>query len=400
VSPRIIVLGAFPYPVPQGSQIYAGDQARALHRTGARVVLCCYGRGAGPPCEPFPVVTAPPSLSPRRLRAGASAAKPLADAALVARLVALARRERPHAVLAHNAEAALVALTARALTGVPVVYVAHTLWRHELPTYAGFRDSPGRTSAPDASASRKHGEDRSTLHAFLLRAGAALDATVAARADAAIALSERAATALRPHARGPVEVLPPGLDPAEPPSPEEVAAACKRHGLAPRRFVVYAGNLDRYQHLEDLAAAARHLAGVPVVAATHDPHTTEHLAPLRIVLVASARETRALVHGAAVCVLPRRIHGGFPVKLLNYMEAARPIVARTEVADGFAHERDALLLGRDAGPTELAEAIERLLADPDLALRLGTGARALLERRHAWPDLARRTLALAEQVHR
>lgn len=400
MSPRLIVLGAFPYPVPQGSQIYAGDQARALHRAGARVVLCCYGRGAGPAREPFPVVTPPAALAPRRLRAGASAAKPLADAILAARLLALAHRERPHAVLAHNAEAALVALAVRPLTRVPVVYVAHTLWRHELATYAGLASSPARASVSDASGPRRPGQDHSAVHAFLVRAGAALDASVAARADATIALSARAATALRPHARGPVEVLPPGLDPRPPPSPEEVAAACKRHGLAPRRFVLYAGNLDRYQHLQDLAAAARHLKAVPVVVATHDPRTNQDLAPLRIVPVASARETRALVHGAAVCVLPRRIHGGFPVKLLNSMEAARPIVARAEVAEGFTHERDALLLGPDAGPAELAEAIERVLADPDAAERLGTGARALLERRHAWPDLARRTLALVEQVHR
>ena len=46
-------------------------------------------------------------------------------------------------------------------------------------------------------------------------------------------------------------------------------------------------------------------------------------------------EMRALIHAAQVHVCTRRRPSGFPVKLLNYMEAALPIVAYEGVAAGI-----------------------------------------------------------------
>jgi glycosyltransferase involved in cell wall biosynthesis len=99
-------------------------------------------------------------------------------------------------------------------------------------------------------------------------------------------------------------------------------------------------------------------------------------------------------------VLPRRRPGGFPIKLLNYMEAARPIVAHREVAFGLEHGVSAWLLAPDAGPDALAAALRALAADPALAARLGAGARANLAARHMWPALARRTLELVAEASR
>jgi glycosyltransferase involved in cell wall biosynthesis len=163
------------------------------------------------------------------------------------------------------------------------------------------------------------------------------------------------------------------------------------------RFALYAGNLDRYQDLADLELAARALPGVPLLVATHAPPPRRQGA-LRFLRLADAEEARALTHAAAVALLPRRSPGGFPVKCLNYMEAARPIVARRGVADGLEHGESAWLLEPEAGPEAFAEAIRALLADPALAARLGAGARAVLEARHVWPELARRTLALAAEA--
>jgi glycosyltransferase involved in cell wall biosynthesis len=109
---------------------------------------------------------------------------------------------------------------------------------------------------------------------------------------------------------------------------------------------------------------------------------------------AGAREERALVFGAAVAVLPRRIPGGFPIKLLNYMEAGRAIVAHGSIASALEHDREAWLLGPDAGPEEIARAVQTLVQDPERAARLGDGARAALLARFGWPALAERTLAL------
>ncbi len=376
MKPRLALVGAFPFPVPQGSQVYFADQARALREQGAEVTLFVHGRGAGPLPPDLNVVAAPAALSPRRLRAGPSLLKPLADAALARRLTAEARRRPFDALLAHNAEAALLCLAARARIGTPVVYVAHALWRHELPAYG---------PAPAAG--------------LLARGGAALDRSLAQRCDAILTLCASARDALEPLARGPVALIPPGLTPQPPPEPELSRAVCARHGLEPGRFALYAGNLDAYQSLPVLAAAARHASGIPFVVATHDARGAAP-APLRIVETGSSDEVRALTWASGVCLLPRAIPGGFPIKLLNYMEAGRPIVATGSVADGFEDGRNALLLADGAEALAWAEAVTRVMNDAALARHLGAEAKALLLRRHAWPVLAQATLDLAATARR
>jgi glycosyltransferase involved in cell wall biosynthesis len=317
-------------------------------------------------------VRVPAALSPGRLGSGPSPAKPIADLALAAALVREHRRRAVDAVLAHNAEAALAALAVRPLLRRPVVYVAHTLWRHELAAWAPAR-AARRLAAP------------------LARLGAGLDAALARRSDAVIALSQAAAAALAASARGPVAVLPPALAPAADPMPGDVSAACARHGLVPGRFALYAGNLDRYQELDRLAAAAERVRA-PVVVATHAAERAP--APLRTVHAPDPGEARLLTFGAGVALLPRRAPGGFPVKLLNYLEARRAVVAHRQLAEGLVHDESAWLLGDGATPGDWAAAIDALLADPARAARLGAGGRAVLERAHRPAALARETLAL------
>jgi glycosyltransferase involved in cell wall biosynthesis len=374
VAFRLALVGAFPFPLTQGSQLYARDQALALRAAGADVTLFCYGSGSGEDPAGLPLVRIPRALTPRRLGAGPSPGKPLADAALAAALVRAQRARRFDLAIAHNAEGALAALCARAATGLPVLYVAHTLLGLELASYA---------PAP--------------LRRTLDRVGRWLDRSLAARADGVLALSPEAAKQLGRDARGPLAVIPPGCDPGPAPAPAQIAGTCARFGLEPGRFAFYAGNLDAYQELAELAEAARRLAPLPVVVATHQ--TEGAISPsLCLLRGLDFEDARALAFGAAVAVLPRRIPGGFPIKLLNYMEAGRAIVAHAGVAGALVHDREAWLLAPGAGAAALADAIAALANDPARAARLGRGARAALEDRFAWPPLAERTLALCEAV--
>jgi 1,2-diacylglycerol 3-alpha-glucosyltransferase len=385
---RLAMIGAFPFPYPQGSQIYLAEQARAVAALGARPVLVTYGRGSGAPPDDLVLAPGPRWLSPRAMRSGPQWSKPAADAALAATYVAEHRREPFDLALAHNAEAAAVALAARPLTGVPVLYVAHTILRWELSAYA----PAGWGSTLDA-------------------AGHLVDRSIARRADGILALCDDAATALGPHARGPLRILPPGLDPASPPPDAAQLAACERHGLERGRFVLYTGNLDGYQDLDLLAEAAGELdrqspdggAGrAPIVVATHDARGSEawlaRSPRLRCIEVVNFAEMRSLSFAAGVLVLTRRRRGGFPVKLLNYMEAGRPIVAFEGVASGLEHRRNAWLLPRGAGARDLAHALAALLADPARGEDLGRAGRRHLEEQHAWPTLARNTLDFAAHL--
>src|SRR5262249_17932789 len=191
---------------------------------GARTTLFCYGRGAGPSPAGIECVRVARALSPRRTRAGPSAAKPCADVALAALVARAGRRRHFDALLAHNAEGALAALAARRAARAPVVYVAPTLWEEELGSWA----RPARASSA-----------RPALTRAAAALGARLDRWLAARADAVLVLCEAAARRLAPVARGPLRVIPPRPDP--PPAPARGAPARARPraarlpgGLAPR----------------------------------------------------------------------------------------------------------------------------------------------------------------------
>jgi len=367
---RLALVLAAPFPLHQGSQVFVADQSRALRAAGAEPVVVCYGASDGSTAD-VPLWRAPAWVTPATLRSSAHPAKLATDGALGRALLHAHRAAPFDAVLAHNSEATAVALAVRRRLGVPVVYVVHTLLRHELSAYGPPR-----------------------LGALLDRAGGVLERALARRADAVLALCEDARAELAPWARGRVAVIPPGLDPAPPPEPAARAAACRRHDLPPGGFVLYTGNLDRYQDLDRLDAAAARLSDAPVVVATHDAADAA-FAHLRVVEVADAAEARALLHACGVAVLPRRRPGGFPIKLLNYLEAARPVVAHAGVGAGLVHGETAWLLPPEAGPPAWAEALAGLLAEPERAEALGRAGRRHLEARHAWPRLVRETLRLA-----
>ena len=383
-GPRIAVLGAFPFPYPQGSQIFFADQTRALAEAGAQPLLLSYGRGRGE--RPSDIECAPASihLSPRVMRSGPNWGKPVADLALLARWRSAAREARRQGrpfdfVLAHNAEAAAIALLSRRSTRTPVIYVAHTLLGHELSAYL-----PGR-----------HADEAN-------RAGRLIDRALARRVDGIIVLSEEAGAELEPHARGPLAQIPPGFSPKPAPEPESVMQTCTRHGLMPGRYALYSGNLDRYQELELLARAESELPGSapPLVIATHDDgarnQTTSalpgHEGRIRHVVVQDFSEMRKLLYGAYCLVAPRRRVGGFPIKLLNYMETGRPILAFSGRAPGLRHDESAWLVDEDQGADGLAAGLARLAADPAQAKRLGGAARRRLETHHPWPEVAGATL--------
>ncbi|MCH2172615.1 glycosyltransferase [Myxococcota bacterium] len=381
-SPHIALVGAFPFPLSQGSQIFARDQALALRAAGARITVLCYGSGEAGTVD-LSVLRTSPRSAPRALQSGPALAKPLADAALLRLLISSHRRLRFDAILAHNAEAACVGLAARPWIRVPVIYVAHTLLGQELSRYA------------------KRASQRTAC--WLDGAGHRIDAWLARHADQVITLDEIPRRRLSAHAHGEVSVVPPGFTPGPTPETGEIRQVCSRHQLTPGRFALYTGNLDGYQDLGDLADAARASPNLNIVVATHAPADTiaafekENGRSLRVLRMSPA-EARTLTHAAGVAVLPRRRPGGFPVKLLNYMEAARAIVARTGVADGLEHGLSACLLDASDPPSRMGAQLRNLLAREGDAARLGRGARRQLESRHAWPEIAARTLEVIERA--
>ncbi len=357
---RVVQAAAFPFPSPQGSQVYVRGMARALARRGHDILVVCYAHGQGEPDEEYRVIRTPRVPGYQSMRAGPDLVKPWLDLALAARLSSL----DADLIHAHNYEAPLAAYVARALRGTPVVYNNHNTMGEELHRY--FQSRPMRKAA----------------HAL----GRALDRSVPRRADACVAISQSAVGVLEQFGCRRIHHIPPGVEPED---LEGVDREGTRHrfGLGDRVWVVYAGNPDPYQDLEDLVDAVLGIpeVGLLMVSASSLKQWEDRAASLpperkRFVVTAHWPEVRNLVAAADIAALPRRVCSGYPIKLLNTLGLGLPTVC----AEGSAQPIEGVLRVPNGKPEALGEALLELARDPRRRKELGRRARRDVLSNHTW----------------
>ncbi len=338
---HVVQAAAFPFPSPQGSQVYVRGMARALARRGHRVTVACYAHGTGPLDPDYEVVRTPPVPGYDNMRAGPDVVKPLLDAALAVQLA----RIGGDIVHAHNYEAPIAAAFSRFRTRAPMVYCAHNTMGEELHTY--FHGRLARRVA------RKMGR--------------LLDRTVPRLADHALAIHEGAVPILESLGCSRVACIPPGVDPhdlrAAPPAP-----------LPPGPWVVYAGNPDTYQDLDVLVEAMRLIPEVGLVmvsASSLDHWRRQGLPKARFVETGDFEVVRAHLAAATVAALPRTVCTGYPIKLLNNLGMALPTIA----AEGSARPLPGVVAVPNHNPQAMARAIHELVSRPERCRALGQEAR-------------------------
>ena len=91
---------------------------------------------------------------------------------------------------------------------------------------------------------------------------------------------------------------------------------------------------------------------------------------------------------AAVIVVPLRIGGGTRLKIVEALSKGKPVVSTRLGAEGLDVVDGKHLLLADE-PQEFADQVERVLADSDLAQRLGAAGRQLMEDRYSWGTITR-----------
>ncbi|MEM9176932.1 MAG: glycosyltransferase, partial [Myxococcota bacterium] len=337
---RLLLVGAFPYPHHQGSQVYFQEQAIALRAAGAEVVLLTYGPADDAPLadldrwralDGFVHHTIPRDARPRSAASGPSLAKPRADLALRRTLLdAIASKRAEGAsfdvIMTHNIEACVIALSLRrALVNarVPIVYCVHTLLRHELSAYLKpFQNNHLEMDAGDWNP--MPGRVRRVIDGV----GRRLDAFAAAQVDGWIALTQSAERVMQTRRRAPGRVIPPPLpDPRHRFFDEPTGRR-----IPSEPYFLYAGNLDGYQELPLLEAAARrlatHSASPRIVLASFDPAVAapeRGWAPgIEPRHVTSEGEMQALAAQARATLVPRLAVGGFPIKLANSLAVGTP----------------------------------------------------------------------------
>jgi len=341
------MVGACPYPVPQGSQVLLRATAGILRDRGHDVHLVVYAHGIGEDGSGLPIHRGPAIPGVRRTAAGPSPAKPILDAALAATLRRVVREQRIEIVHVHNYEALLVALAARTR---PIVYHAHNAMADELPHFFTHQRLAGRF-------------------------GAWLDGTFPRRADHVIAPHGVLASYLLGCGclPGKVSVIAPSTDARE----FEVA----RIEDAPPP-VLYAGNLDAYQNLglltDAMAILRRSVPDARLIVATAAACA---LPEAEAVATPDFAALKRVLGSDAVCACPRTSWSGYPMKLLNAMAAGLACVACRGAGYPITHEHDGLLVD-DNDAAAFAEALARLMDDAPLRRRLGANARATVEGRH------------------
>jgi len=379
----VAVVAACPFPANHGTPASIREMSEALARRGHRVHVVTYPMHQPLPVEGITVHRVGRFLRKRPIAVGPTLYKPLLDLLMVLKLARCIRREKLDVIHAHNYEGALIGYAAKRLTGRPVLYNAVCTMEDELPAYGFIRPralASGIAALLDTYVPR--GADQVTvvskeLHAFLVGRG----------------VDPKRITLV------PAGVNPEMFDGFDPRLMRD------RLGLNGHPAVMYTGSLDPLQRVDYLLRAmasvwekmpnARLIMNVNIGSEADYARVMRQARELgigdRMAIVRSARldELPSYLAAADVTVSPRPACPGFPVKLLNYMAARKPIVTFEGSAKGLRHLETAYL-AKDHDCRDLARGIVTLLDDRAMAARLGERARAAIVGRLDWPSLAER----------
>ncbi len=116
-----------------------------------------------------------------------------------------------------------------------------------------------------------------------------------------------------------------------------------------------------------------------------------------VTLTGHVNDVRPLVASASVSLAPIRIGGGTRLKILESMALCTPVVATSKGAEGLEVQHDRHLLIADT-PNDFADAVIRLLREPELGRRLAENAFRLLEDRYDWRVVMPRFINLVDQA--
>ncbi|HTY55863.1 MAG TPA: glycosyltransferase family 4 protein [Candidatus Binataceae bacterium] len=376
----IAMIAPCPFPANYGTPGAIREMCETLSARGHQVHIITYPFG-----EDLPIGTAklwrPWYWSKSsKLHAGPSCKKILLDLFLLLKVLRVVRSEKIDLIHGHNYEGALIGWVAKLFTGKPLVYNAVNLMADELPTYGFIK--PAFLAGPIAR--------------FLDRIVTRIpDYFITVTKNLGDALQQRGAPA------GRITFVACGVKTAmfDGSNGEALRA---RHEVGQRPVVMYTGINSPFQRIDHLLRAfsltlqAEPTALLMVVSPLkHDPD----LAPNRELAESlGISQSVRWIEGQTLAELPdylamanvtaisRPEVPGHPIKLLNYMAAAKPIVCFEGAAKGVRHMKEAYVVP-DHDWQALGRGIVALMRNPELATRLGQRAKQVVARDFDWSRL-------------
>jgi glycosyltransferase involved in cell wall biosynthesis len=204
--------------------------------------------------------------------------------------------------------------------------------------------------------------------------------------------------AMLPGYRGPVEVIPNGVD-------------CRRNrpGLAqptPDTLIfngalTYSANYDAMRYfLHEIYPRIRQQvpsASLTITGSTSGVDQEGLGLTDGVRLSGYVEDVRPMVAGAWGCVVPLRQGGGTRLKVLEAMALGTPVVATTKAVEGLEIVPNRHVLVAD-DPEQFAQQVVRLLGDADLRVSLASSGRRLVERSYDWSRIGERFVGLCEGI--
>ena len=374
---EIAMVAACPFPASFASSGLIRELSLALSKKGHRIHVVTYHLGdSNFDVGDLIIHRIPPISLYKKRTSGISMGKPFLDMLLVAKLVRVLNKYPIQIIHAHNYEAPIAAYIARKIRRVPVIYHAHNTMYHELPTY--FK-------RPFA----KH---------FADRIGKILDRSIPKRADHIIAVS----TQLQHHLRAlqipdeKITLLSPSIysDCFENSNSSVIR---KRLGLKREPIIIYTGGLQPYQNCSILIPLLRHvIKEIPdihlLILARSEPESLQNLAAeagihdrIHFLLGSGLDFERDCLSAANIAVIPRQYCIGFPVKILNYFAARKPVVCFEGLIDEFHHGVELMKVPSNDVKSMGAAVIE-LIREPKKAETLALNGYQAVSKRHRWDN--------------
>jgi glycosyltransferase involved in cell wall biosynthesis len=371
---NIAMVAACPFPWPRGTPVRIHRMAEALAHRGHTVHVVTYHLGEPLTDPPFVIHRTPRVRTYRKTSPGPSLQKlAIVDLLLGSRLRQVLRRYPIDVIHAHHYESLLVAQAVRRRGGPPVIYDAHTALESELGHYMP-----------------------TSLRGMTANFGAWLDSILPQRAEHIIAVSE----ALRRRLVGSgaatpdrITVIGNGVEQSH------FELSLDGRARAPETLI-FTGNLAPYQGVDLLLQALRVVLdrrpSVRLLMVTDSSFAPYESVATELgirhaidVVTGSFAELPHQLAKATIALNPRIRCHGIPMKVLNYLAAATPIVSFAGSAHDLEHGRTAWIVP-DGDVTAFADGVLTLLDHPDLARELGQTAREYSRANLSWDNTASR----------
>jgi glycosyltransferase involved in cell wall biosynthesis len=380
---RVAMVAACPFPCPRGTPVRIQRMSETLSGMGHEVHVITYHLGGQTAGTSLRVHRTPNLWTYRKETPGPAFQKfVVVDPLLVLQLSRVLRRHPVDLIHAHHYEGLLAAAVVARWSGHPVIYDAHTLLESELGHYMP-----------------------ASCRGVAVRIGRWLDTRVPRRADYVISVSgsiRDRLVALGAARADRITVVGNGVEQLR------FRAAAGQHPPGTPATLIFAGNLAPYQGIELLLEAfgkiRRRHGSVRLQIVTEDrfePYEELakdlHVRAAIDVIKEGFEALPARLADADIALNPRIRCDGIPLKLLNYMSAALPIVSFAGSAHCLEQDHTARLVP-DGDTSGFAAAVLDLLENPQVARRLGQNARRHSDEHFSWPLAARKIEAVYQKV--